>query len=72
MDSEDYDFGVNASVSYEFAVVPKDKTTNQPLFVINSLGKITTNGNLLDRETQDKYTAVIRATDGGSPNRQSE
>jgi len=60
--ASDPDRGVNGSIT--FSLVQQSS-----LFRVSADGRITTRaqGSSFDRETQDTYSLMVRASDGGSP-----
>ncbi len=65
----DYDFGVNATVSFSLAETPV--RNGRALFTIGNDGMIR-NSEPVDKEIQEYYTVVAQARDGGTPPRSSK
>ena len=64
----DYDSGRNGQIVYEKGDVWPQTEAGSDLFMLSSTGRLTTAlSRTLDREDTDRYTAVVRAIDGGSP-----
>lgn len=64
IEAVDYDFGVNAEVTFEAVEIPEEN--GQPVFVLNPTTGEITSGVRFDREAKAVYTMVVKARDGGS------